>query len=62
MVNKGLFREDLFYRLNVVHIKLPTLKDRSEDISDLSLFFLNNYFFDKKIKKNSTYLESQYKL
>ena len=52
MVNKGLFREDLFYRLNVVHIKLPTLKDRSEDISDLSLFFLNNYFFDKKIKKS----------
>ena len=52
MVNKGLFREDLFYRLNVVHIKLPTLKDRSEDINDLSLFFLNNYFFDKKIKKS----------
>lgn len=32
MVEQGTFREDLFYRLNVIHIKLPSLKERKEDI------------------------------
>jgi len=54
-VEKGLFREDLFYRLNVVPIKIPSLKDRLEDISDLTISFLNKYSSDKNIYKFITH-------
>jgi two-component system nitrogen regulation response regulator GlnG len=40
MIQQGTFREDLFYRLNVVPIRLPPLRQRSEDISDLARHFL----------------------
>lgn len=40
LINQGLFREDLYYRLNVVPIRLPPLKDRREDIADLARHFL----------------------
>ena len=42
LVKKGKFREDLFYRLNVIRIHLPPLHDRAEDIPMLAKFFLNN--------------------
>ncbi len=51
-VVKGIFREDLYYRLNVVPIKMPSLKDRFEDIPDLSLHFLKKYFQNKFIHRS----------
>ena len=43
MVEQGKFREDLFYRLNVVHLGLPTLAQRKEDIPELVNHFLARY-------------------
>lgn len=42
-VKEGKFREDLFYRLNVVEIKLPSLKERQEDIPLLANHFVDKY-------------------
>jgi two-component system response regulator AtoC len=42
-VKDGRFREDLYYRINVIPIKLPPLRDRAEDIPQLAEFFLRRY-------------------
>jgi two-component system NtrC family response regulator len=42
-VKEGQFREDLFYRINVIPIKLPPLRDRIEDLPELAKFFLVKY-------------------
>ena len=49
-VEKGNFREDLFFRLNVININLPPLRERKEDISLLVKHFLDKY--NKKFDKN----------
>lgn len=41
-VKKGLFREDLYFRLNVISIRIPPLRDRSDDIKKLTRHFLDN--------------------
>ena len=42
-ISEKRFREDLYYRLNVIHIELPTLKDKKQDIPLLSYHFLKKY-------------------
>ncbi len=46
-VSKGRFREDLFYRLNVIHIEVPSLRERSEDIRLLANHFIDKYYAEK---------------
>ncbi len=43
MVREGRFREDLYYRLNVINIELPTLRSRGEDVLLLASHFLQNF-------------------
>lgn len=47
-IEKGLFREDLFYRLSGFQIKLPSLSERKEDILPLALHFLKEFSFKSK--------------
>lgn len=42
-IKKGTFREDLFYRLNVIRVNLPPLRERGSDIKTLAEFFLDKY-------------------
>jgi DNA-binding NtrC family response regulator len=49
-VGKGLFREDLFYRIRVIHIHIPPLRDRGVDIRRLASYFLNEHA--AKLSKN----------
>lgn len=43
MIGKGEFREDLFYRLNVIEINIPPLKERPEDVRALTSYFLGKF-------------------
>ena len=52
-VDKGLFRRDLLYRLNVINIKIPPLVDRKEDIIPLLEYFLKKY--NHKYSLNKTF-------
>lgn len=42
-IQEGSFREDLYYRLNIIQINLPSLRDRKEDIIPLANFFLDKF-------------------
>jgi DNA-binding NtrC family response regulator len=42
-IQKGLFREDLYYRLNVIEVKIPALRERKEDIDVLARHFVEKY-------------------
>ncbi|MDR2430744.1 MAG: sigma-54 dependent transcriptional regulator [Candidatus Margulisbacteria bacterium] len=53
LIEENKFREDLYYRLNVIQINLPSLKERKEDIPDIVSYFLKrfNYEFGKNISE-----------
>ncbi len=56
MVENGTFREDLFYRLNVVNIEVPPLRERVEDIGLLVDYFIKKYC--KAMSKNLVSIDS----
>ena len=49
-VKEGAFRQDLYFRLNVIQILIPPLRERTEDILPLTRFFIEHY--NKKFKRN----------
>jgi two-component system response regulator AtoC len=50
-VRQGMFREDLYYRMKVIPIYLPSLKERKDDIPHLVTYFLDQ--FNREFKKNT---------
>lgn len=50
-VNKGLFREDLYYRLNVIPIETPSLRKRREDLPELIDLFVEDIAFRNQLEK-----------
>ncbi len=64
MMREGLFREDLFYRLNVISIRIPALKERKNEIRDIINHLLEKtneqYSTNKKIDENAYQILSEY--
>ncbi len=56
-VSEGKFRDDLYYRLNVLHIHIPPLRERKEDIPHLVNHFIKKY--SESINKNVTGIDSK---
>ena len=57
LIKAGKFRDDLFYRLNVVNITLPTLAQRTEDLFELSIYFLKKAA--EKLGKRITHIDEE---
>src|SRR3990172_7810805 len=59
MVQEGRFREDLFYRLNVVSVETPPLRDRKDNIPALAEFFVKRFSTELKKKVEGVHAEAQ---
>src|SRR4051794_4074777 len=59
MVAQGTFREDLYYRLNVVSIEMPPLRERKDDITPLAAFFIRRFSGELKKKIDGLDAEAQ---
>ena len=57
LIKTGTFREDLYYRLNVINVPIPPLRERKEDVVELSHHFLKKYA--KKLSKPITEFTSE---
>jgi PAS domain S-box-containing protein len=55
MVAQGKFREDLFYRLNVIDIHIPPLRERTEDIGPLCIYFVRKFNIQYGLNKKIAY-------
>jgi two-component system response regulator AtoC len=58
LISKNLFREDLYYRLKVIEINLPTLSERKEDIEELADFFIEKYSEEKVFTLSNEVIEA----
>lgn len=64
-ISKGYFREDLYYRINTIHIEVPPLRERGDDIEQLAKYYLDHYkykyscptlhFADKAVQRLKEY-------
>jgi len=56
MIAEGKFREDLYFRINTVEVKLPPLRERTEDLENLVQFFIKKY--ERKYGKSNITLQN----
>jgi two-component system response regulator FlrC len=61
-IEQGAFREDLYFRLNIINIELPTLSERKEDIEELSNNFIKKYTANNKMELKSLSNEALIKM
>ena len=57
MIRDGKFREDLYYRINTMHIHLPPLRERTDEIKELAINFMGRY--SEKYRRNVSKIDSQ---
>ncbi len=60
MVGEGTFREDLYFRLNVIEVEIPPLRERKEDIEPLINYFLNKFETEKTFSREAAHQLNKY--